>query len=123
MWSRLRLWRASGSGAASGHHGFLTAVAASFAADAAFCALAAELVAAAAALFAVPAALFAAFAAFFAATFCAIVWLLIDKVATGRMPDFTLTYKWAGIPVGSVVLVLTLAYLGTLWVKRQLRRE
>ncbi len=64
-----------------------------------------------------------AFAAFFAATFCGIVWLLIDKVATGRMPDFTLTYKWVGIPVGSVVLVLTLAYLGTLWVKRKLRRE
>jgi hypothetical protein len=62
------------------------------------------------------------FAAFFAATFCAIISLLFYKVATGHMPDFTLTYKWVGIPAGIVVLVLTLSYMGTLWVKRKLRR-
>jgi len=39
------------------------------------------------------------------------------------MPDFTLTYKWVGLPVGIVVLLLTLAYLGTLWFKRKLRRN
>ena len=62
------------------------------------------------------------FAAFFASTFCAIITLLFYKVATSHMPDFTITYKWVGIPVGAVVLLLTLAYLGTLWVKRKLRK-
>jgi uncharacterized BrkB/YihY/UPF0761 family membrane protein len=62
------------------------------------------------------------FAAFFAATFCAIISLLFYKMGTGRMPDFTLTYKWVGLPVGIAVLLLTLAFLGTLWVKRKLRR-
>lgn len=62
------------------------------------------------------------FAAFFAATFCAIFGLLFYKVAAGHTPDFTLTYKWVGLPVGIVVLLLTLAYLGTLWVKRKMRK-
>jgi hypothetical protein len=63
------------------------------------------------------------FAAFFAATFCAIIGLLFYKMATSHMPDFTLTYKWVGLPVGIGVLVLSLAFLGTLWVKRKLRKE
>ncbi|GGG67369.1 hypothetical protein [Edaphobacter dinghuensis] len=62
------------------------------------------------------------FAAFFAATFVAIVVLLFDKAITGRMPDFTITYKFVGLPAGIVVLALTLAYLGTLWIKRKLRK-
>jgi uncharacterized BrkB/YihY/UPF0761 family membrane protein len=62
------------------------------------------------------------FAAFFAATFFAIISMLVYKIATSRMPDFTLTYKWVGLPVGIAVLLLTLAYLGTLWVKRKLRK-
>jgi hypothetical protein len=62
------------------------------------------------------------FAAFFAATFCAIISLLIYKMATGHMPDFALTYKWVGLPAGIVVLVVALSYMGTLWVKRKLRR-
>lgn len=62
------------------------------------------------------------FAAFFAATFFAIVGLLFYNTATHHAVDFALTYKRVGLPVGSVVLVLTLAYLGTLWVRRQLRR-
>jgi hypothetical protein len=62
------------------------------------------------------------FAAFFAATFCAIITLLFYKVATSHMPDFTITYKWVGLPVGIAVLILTLAYLGTLWIKRKLRK-
>jgi hypothetical protein len=33
-----------------------------------------------------------------------------------------LTYKRVGLPVGLLVLVVTLGYLGTLWVRRQLRR-
>jgi hypothetical protein len=62
------------------------------------------------------------FAAFFAATFCAIFALLFYKVASGRMPDFTITYKFVGLPVGVAVLLLTLVYLGSLWIRRKVRR-
>lgn len=65
----------------------------------------------------------AGFAAFFAATFFAIVGILIYNSA-GRHPiDFSISYKWIGLPVGVVVLVLALGFLGTLWVRRQLRRS
>ena len=62
------------------------------------------------------------FAAFFAATFCAIIGTLFYNTATHHAIDFSLTYKRVGLPVGLLVLVLTLGYLGTLWVLRQLRR-
>ena len=63
------------------------------------------------------------FLAFFAATFCAIVGILFYNTATHHAVDFALTYRRVGLPVGLVVLVLTMAYLGTLWVKRQLRKQ
>jgi hypothetical protein len=62
------------------------------------------------------------FAAFFAATFFAIFGVLIYNTATHHAVDFSLTYRFVGLPVGAVVLALALAYLGTLWVRRQLRR-
>jgi hypothetical protein len=62
------------------------------------------------------------FAAFFAATFCAIVGTLFYNTALHRSVDFALTYKRVGLPVGLLVLVLALGYLGTLWVRRQLRK-
>jgi hypothetical protein len=61
-------------------------------------------------------------AAFFAATFCAIVSVLFYNTATHHAVDFALTYKRVGLPVGIVALVVTLAYLGMLWVRRQIRR-
>src|ERR1700751_2307892 len=64
-----------------------------------------------------------AFAAFFAATFFAIFGVLIYNTATHHAVDFALTYKRVGLPVGLVVLVMALGYLGTLWVRRQLRRS
>ncbi|HWZ01256.1 MAG TPA: hypothetical protein VNX17_09260 [Edaphobacter sp.] len=63
------------------------------------------------------------FAAFFAATFFAIFAVLIYNTATHHAVDFALTYKRVGIPVGLLVLVVALGYLGTLWVRRQLRRS
>ena len=63
------------------------------------------------------------FAAFFAATFFAIFGVLIYNTATHRAVDFALTYKRVGLPVGVVVLVVALGYLGTLWVRRQLRKS
>jgi uncharacterized BrkB/YihY/UPF0761 family membrane protein len=62
------------------------------------------------------------FAAFFAATFFAIFGVLIYNTATHHVVDFALTYKRVGLPVGLLVLVVTLVYLGTLWVRRQLRK-
>jgi hypothetical protein len=62
------------------------------------------------------------FAAFFATTFVAIVSLLIYMSVSGKHPDFALAYRWAGFPVGVVVLALTLGYLGTLWVRRKIRK-
>ena len=63
------------------------------------------------------------FAAFFAATFCAIIGVLFYNTVTHRAVDFALTYKRAGLPVGVLVLVVTLGYLGTLWVRRQIRKQ
>jgi hypothetical protein len=62
------------------------------------------------------------FAAFFAATFFAIFGVLIYNTATHRTVDFALTYKRVGLPVGLLVLVVALGFLGTLWVRRQLRK-
>jgi hypothetical protein len=62
------------------------------------------------------------FAAFFASTFFAIFGVLIYNTATHHAVDFALTYKRVGLPVGLVVLVAALGYLGTLWVRRQLRK-
>ena len=62
------------------------------------------------------------FAAFFATTFVAIIAMLVYLMATGKKPDFALTYKLAGLPIGVGVLVVTLGYLGTLWVRRKLRK-
>jgi hypothetical protein len=61
------------------------------------------------------------FAAFFAATFCAIIGVLAYNTATHHTIDFSLTYKLVGLPFGVFVLGVALAYLGTLWVRRQLR--
>ena len=63
------------------------------------------------------------FAAFFAATFCAIVGILFYNTATHHAVDFSLTYSRVGLPVGALVLLVTLLYLGTLWVRRQLRKS
>jgi len=62
------------------------------------------------------------FAAFFAATFCAIIGILFYNTATHHAVDFALTYKRVGLPMGLLVLVVALGYLGSLWVRRQFRR-
>jgi hypothetical protein len=63
------------------------------------------------------------FAAFFAATFCAIIGTLFYNTATHHSVDFALTYTRVGLPVGALVLLVALAYLGTLWIRRQLRKN
>ena len=64
----------------------------------------------------------AGFAAFFAATFLAIVGFLVDLMVTGKTPDFALTYRVVGFPVGVAVLVLALGYLGVQYARRMARR-
>lgn len=60
-------------------------------------------------------------AAFFAATFCAIMAILIWNSA-GHSVDFAYSYRRFGFWVGIAVMVLALGYLGTQWVRRQVRR-
>ena len=63
----------------------------------------------------------AGFAAFFAATFRGIIGILAFNLATHHAVDLTISYKWIGLPVGLVVLVVSLGYLGMLWVRRLTR--
>ena len=62
------------------------------------------------------------FISFFAATFCGIVGIAIHNGVTHQAADFALSYRRVGFPVGVVMLILALSYLGTLWVKRKLRK-
>jgi len=63
------------------------------------------------------------FAAFFAATFLGIFAILILNSTGHRGIDFALSYRWVGFPVGMVVLVTAWSYLGTLWLRRQVRQR
>ena len=58
-----------------------------------------------------------------AATFCGIVGILIYNSVTHHAVDFALSYKRVGLPVGLVVLSVSLSYLGMLWVRRKIRRD
>ena len=61
-------------------------------------------------------------AAFFLTTFVAIISLLVYMMATGKHPDFALTYRVAGFPVGVVVMALALGFLGVQWARRMKRK-
>ena len=61
-------------------------------------------------------------AAFFLSTFVAIFALLFYRMATGRNPDFTDTYRLVGVPVGVVVMALALGFLGVQWTRRMVRK-
>jgi hypothetical protein len=63
------------------------------------------------------------FAAFFLTTFVSIMALLFYRVASGNNPDFAIAYRDIGFPVGVVVLILALSYLGVLYVRRMNRRR
>jgi hypothetical protein len=62
------------------------------------------------------------FAAFFAATFCGIVFILIADSGFHQTLDYAWSYRRIGLPVGSGVGVVSLAYLGWLWVRRVIGR-
>ena len=62
------------------------------------------------------------FLAFFLATFVSIVTLLFLNTARHASLDYALAYKRVGLPIGLLIGVLALSYLGMLWGRRQLRR-
>jgi ABC-type dipeptide/oligopeptide/nickel transport system permease subunit len=62
------------------------------------------------------------FAAFFAATFLGIVSILFYNTAMHKNVDFAYSYIRVGLPVGLLVLVVALGYLGVLWVRRITRK-
>jgi hypothetical protein len=57
-------------------------------------------------------------ASFLAATFCAIMTILVLTQAAHMKIDFAIAYKFVGLPVGIVMMVATLGYLGSLLVMR-----
>ena len=61
-------------------------------------------------------------ASFFAATFFAIMTILFLDEALHRKVDFSLAYRWVGLPVGITMLCVAAVYLGSLLVIR-LKRE
>ncbi|MDE3104449.1 MAG: hypothetical protein KGK08_04670 [Acidobacteriota bacterium] len=62
------------------------------------------------------------FIAFFAGTFLGIVGILAFNSTTHANADYAASYRLVGVPLGLLVLLASLAYLGTLWVRRKLRK-
>jgi len=62
------------------------------------------------------------FLSFFAATFLAIFSILFANTFLHRAYDYSVSYRLVGLPVGLLVLVCALVYLGSLWMRRMVRR-
>ena len=62
------------------------------------------------------------FAAFFLTTFVAIIAFLFYSAVSHRTPDYAITYKLIGFPVGVVVMIAALGYLGAQYIKRTRRK-
>jgi hypothetical protein len=59
------------------------------------------------------------FASFFLATFLAIFALLFYNEGGHHNVDFADTYKFVSLPVGLVVLAVSLLFFGSLWIRRK----
>ena len=64
----------------------------------------------------------AGFIAFFATTFVGIITILIYNTTTHHNVDLALSYRRGGLIAGILVLLLSLAFLGTQWVRRIARK-
>ena len=62
------------------------------------------------------------FVAFFLATFLAIIALLFYTGTTHHPVDFAITYKRIGLPIGLLVGVAALSFLGYQWARRILTK-
>ncbi len=60
------------------------------------------------------------FMTFFAVTFVSIFAILIHNSLTHRAIDLSDSYKYIALPAGSLVLLVSLAVLGSVWLKRRL---
>ena len=63
------------------------------------------------------------FLGFFAATFLGIFGILIYNSAAHGAVNFADSYKYIGLPAGVGVLVLALAFFGSLWIRRKIVRK
>lgn len=59
------------------------------------------------------------FASFFLATFLAIFSLLFYNEGGHHNIDFADSYKFVGLPVGLIVLAVSLLFFGSLWIRRK----
>lgn len=62
-------------------------------------------------------------AAFFLSTFVAIFVLLAYQGSSGHHVDFAIAYRRVGFPVGVLVMVAALGFLGVQWGKRMARKK
>jgi hypothetical protein len=62
-----------------------------------------------------------AFFAFFSATFLAIISLLVWNGLLHHGVDFADSYRYVGLPVGCLVLLLALPFFLTLWIRAKVR--
>ena len=60
------------------------------------------------------------FGTFFLATFLAIFSLLFYNEGGHHNVDFADSYKFVGLPVGLVVLAVSLLFFGSLWIRRKI---
>lgn len=63
------------------------------------------------------------FAGFFAATFVGIISLLIFNTFGHHALDYSFAYKRVGLPFGLIALGVAYGTLGTMWVRRILRKS
>ncbi len=61
-------------------------------------------------------------AAFFAGTFAGILGLAVLGIARHHMLDFSLSYRWIGLPFGVLTMFVTGLYLGSILIRRVTRR-
>lgn len=59
-----------------------------------------------------------AVAGFFAATFFGILGVSVASIARHRMMDYSVAYKFVGLPVGVLMLFATGLYLGSILIRR-----
>jgi hypothetical protein len=59
------------------------------------------------------------FMSFFLFTFLGIVSIMIYN-GTGHQVDYAASYKYIALPVGCIVLAISLVFFGTLWLRRKL---
>lgn len=61
-------------------------------------------------------------ASFFFATFLGILGLVVASSVQHRMLDFSIAYRWIGLPAGIFMLLLASGFLGTVLIRRVIGR-